>query len=369
MVGTSSNVLIKPRLSSTARYWVIATIPIAIYTFIEGFRNDVGVDFKQNRYIFEFLQKGRLYRLDVDPLYLWINKMLVLVGFDFPILFLITSFLFIFSFYYLIRDKPYMVLFALPTYLLYSLYAENLIRQFFALSLLVLGLSFLLKNKWITFYVISVIAFFIHSSSIVAILFYSFFHFISSKNIKLKLWYILPVYFASWYVGITVFELLKPLVLIFNYLGIMANYTSHVDVLLGDSRLDLYFTASVFGNAFHFVRNLLLLIIGHSLLQKYPNREYRFFYMVFILYACTKPMFYRHELLDRLVHYFEVLLPVLVGYIAYDAFFTKHKNIFVNNMIRGFIIIIIAFNIYSYYGGIQNNAKVMKHGFLFVWDR
>lgn len=369
VVGASSSAVIRPRFNYSPLYWIKASIPIFVYTFIEGFRNDVGVDFKQNKYIFQYLQQGRLYRTDIDPLYLWVNKTLVFLGFEYPMLFILTSFLFIFSIYFLLRDKPYLILFALPMYLLYSLYAENLIRQFFSAALLIIGISYLLKNKFLEYSIICTIAFFIHSSALIAILIYSVTYFLAVKQIKPKIYLTIGVYVFCWIIGTTIFEQLRPLVMLFSYLGIMSNYTDHVDALLGESRLDLYFTASVYGNAFHFIRNLGLIILGHGLLKKYQDRQYLFFYLIFIFYACAKPMFYRQELFDRLVHYFEILLPVLFAYIGFDIFFGKHQNKLANKFNRYFILALIAFNIYSYYGGIENNAKVMKHEFLFIWDK
>jgi hypothetical protein len=346
-------------------YWAIVAAPIAIYSLVLGFRYDVGVDFLQYWTIHEYLQIGQLYRPDIDPFYLFTDKVLVFFGLGPWSIFLLTSFLFIGAYYFLLRKHRDILLFSMPMYLVSTFDAENLVRQFFAISLLIVGVSFLLQRRIWIYFAFSALAFLTHSSCILAII--SFL--LLWKLPKAPLFVFLTLYVFAWIIGPSIFEAFRPVINFCNAIGLMQNYTENVDTIVGNDRMDLFGSASVYSQAFQFVCNASILYFGYQLIEKYRKQGYLFFYYAFAIAITLKPMFQRHELFNRFVHYFSVFSPVIYGYVAYEVFKQSFGNSVVRMFAKAIVISAFAFSIYSFYCGLNADALTMGHGYTFFWER
>lgn len=163
-------------------------IPILVYTILLGYRYEYSYDWDQYMNTFDYMKRGLIYRDDTEHGYLFINRILGDLGFDFYSIFLLEAFMYVSAYCFLLKKDRRYIPFALP--LLYiSQYSNalNISRQFFAMSVLFIAYRYLLDNKKIRYFIIGGIACTIHQSAIIWIV--AFFFFSKLNKYKIKVHY------------------------------------------------------------------------------------------------------------------------------------------------------------------------------------
>lgn len=161
-------------------FWYYAITLIIFYSLIEGLRFDRGVDYYH--YYLEFIGHS-LNTPEREPLYKAIVSSAQLILLPYWGLFIGFSCLLITSFLLVIRCMPRIAFLALPLFFFITDYAaENLIRQFIALSFLYLAYYEYLKSDKIKMYGCLIAVPLIHLSGLFGIILFLAFQFFPVKS-------------------------------------------------------------------------------------------------------------------------------------------------------------------------------------------
>lgn len=167
-------------------------IPCLIYSFLLGFRYDFAYDWSQYKETFLYLEHGTLFREDTEIGYLFVNKVLILLGLNYYSIFILEGFVWILSIAMLLRkEKKYYLFSFLFVTILNRFDCLNISRQFFAMSILYIAYSFLLDNKKKYFLLFALMAITVHSSALIFVIPFYFL----DKSYDVKLIYVLMIYF------------------------------------------------------------------------------------------------------------------------------------------------------------------------------
>ena len=172
------------------RFWV----PCLVYSLLLGYRYDYGYDWNQYMNTFNYIQRGWLYREDTETGYLVINRLLGLLGFNYYSIFILEGFVYIFSVCFFLKDNRRLWILVVPIiYMLNKFNCLNISRQFFAMSIMLIGYRFFLEQKKLIFVVLSLLASSIHMSSLLFIIPLFF-----SDRIRLPIWISICIFIGCW---------------------------------------------------------------------------------------------------------------------------------------------------------------------------
>lgn len=152
---------------SESNYWTTVIPVIIVYSLIEGLRWNRGVDY------LHYCQDltSSLYADYSELLYLGWITVFKWTGLPYWCAFILYSALLIISFLQLIRNFRRSAYFSLPLfYLITTLAAENLIRQYLAVPFIMLCMDQVWRKKWITDIMFALCAVNIHYSAIIPLL-------------------------------------------------------------------------------------------------------------------------------------------------------------------------------------------------------
>lgn len=148
------------------RFW----IPCLLYTFLLGYRYDYGFDWYQYQQIFIMYQHGVLYRDTVEIGYLFINKLLSLLGGDYYSIFILEGFLWITALCLLTKNERKAWIFIMPiVYVSLRFRCLNLSRQFLGTSVLFVAYYFLRVGRSYIFWPLAVVSGLIHTACFIFI--------------------------------------------------------------------------------------------------------------------------------------------------------------------------------------------------------
>lgn len=157
---------ISSRDDSSPSYWLGVSPLIILYSLAEGLRWNRETDYA---HYYQDLTNSIVHD-NSELLYtLWIS-FFKWTELPFWMGFVFYSFILIFAFLYLIRKFPQTAELALPLFfIITSVQSENLIRQFFALSFLILAIAFYFEQRYIWMGLMIVISEGIHFSAVVPV--------------------------------------------------------------------------------------------------------------------------------------------------------------------------------------------------------
>ena len=142
------------------------------FFIVSAIRYDVGTDYLF-RYAPDYIkigQGGDVANLEIGyKIIVWIC---LLITKDYAILFAVTSAIIIgLTFYTIYKESPYPIISVLIYFLAgHFFYSLNLMRQFLAVSVLLFSYKYLIDKKYIKFITGVIIAFLLHSSSIIFVI-------------------------------------------------------------------------------------------------------------------------------------------------------------------------------------------------------
>lgn len=331
------------------RFW----IPMLTYALLLGFRYDYSFDWDQYKNTFTYLQRGLIYRDDTEYGYMFINKLLILCGFNFYSIFILEAIVYVTSFYYLLRDNRKYLLFVLPiVYMAQYSNCLNISRQFFAMSVLYIAYRNLLDGKRTLYFILGIIACTIHSSAYIWIV--VFFMFKILNNIKINLKIILIACIVS---SVVVYSFKDVL---YEMLSNVANLFSAKSYygdggILADRFLSIDMPLSMF--LVRFVRVLMYIYMYNiqDRLGLFKNNPILKNYI--LVGMVTSPLVIlvgTHEIFSRMLYYVSVFSDLGWGILAYNYFFHVFKKKFI--LWEFLIITVCTFQFFwSYYSQIVAN--------------
>ncbi|MFW1815216.1 EpsG family protein [Acinetobacter guillouiae] len=267
---------------------------LIIYIFV-GFRFEVGVD--RDDYLLLYQHIGGLSLKEAlfynDPGYAFVNY----VGnyFNFKDMIFVNSVcaaIFIYTFYKFSKKFQYfwVPLFVSYTYLVVVV-SMNYIRQSVSISLLLMGLYFLINNKTYKFLFLLLLATLFHKTAIIFIVFFPVF------------------YFKNWKIGKLIFATYTLVSLIFiTYILYLASVN---DANIYVSGNDVSSSGAVFRALFHLVPVGLYLYFRKFFENEYKGNIYILDYMVVLVVYCFALAFVFSTLSDRFnlyLSFFDILI-------------------------------------------------------------
>lgn len=341
-------------------YWRYGLFSLITYSLIEGLRWNRGWDY------YHYYQDltGEICVEYREILYVWWTYFFKMTSLPYWAGFIFYSAILFYSFLLLLKQYHKSALLAMPLFLIIPNQSENLIRMFFAMAFLLMGVSSLLKNskKLSLFFFLATIL--IHQSALITVFLILFFYFINFKYDNKVLLLIIVSYFLIYFMWDI------------SNMDVVAQYLSLIDI--GDysqgqvyfDNADVWFSSEgdisvkygwkggILSTTLNSVVPIYLLIYGLKTLKYEPRIKLLLCCMLFAFFE--KIVFGNIELFSRYYHWMTCIIPITIGVIFYAYPFKRaEKNLFIGV-------------IFLYYFGQQFIYQIFIPslvGYAFIWDR
>ena len=315
---------------------IIIIVSAFLFCIIEGCRYDRGAD----HLWYEEIYKNP--RINEQPLFVALNSFLQSVGLDYWEACIAYALIFIIGGYSLIhavneKEEKCAFLFLILANLLSF---ECFIRQYIAIPLIFISITYVFYKKWFLALVFLVCGIQIHTASfflfICFIVVYLLRKYIISYKISISL--LLLVYFVSFadytrYI-IQLINNISPGLLPEGFEGYIAN----AEIWFGeDSKLDGS-EQSTFAKLMQLGFDVSAIYLGYFVLKYKPNEKINIFYNLMIVGVILTRMFWGLEIIIRLTKMLYQLWFIPVGYIFYHKKYLK--RIAKNNIYCLYLIIL-----------------------------
>lgn len=340
---------------------IIGVITIIAFSLIEGLRWNRGPDYYNN---YLLLTSNTPEVTKSEPLFNAIISTFKMLSLPYWLCFVLFSFLYIYSFTKVVKEFPKVAIWALPVMFLTTVYAhENLIRQFLAISFLLFGYYFYIKQKKVPMLLCLLCVFNIHFSGIFAIAMFGLVIFF-----KLEKYIRTPMILVGAYILLYFFwdtSYLSPLTNTLSNLDIgnedMQHYLDNADRWFTDegSLSELHGTSnkiSLVKIFFDLITNCTIIYFGFLAIKqdKRLRIPYWFTFFAIIIFVLGGDI----EIYSRFAWWLYIFMPIMLGSIWYSAP--------IKPKIRIILMSIIAFSYaYAFIRGLSN---IPYSGYAFVWD-
>lgn len=325
-------------------------IPMLVYSILLGLRYDYSFDWDQYKNTFEYLQRGLLFRDDTEKGYLFINRCLILCGFNFYSIFILEAIVYVTSYYYLFKDNRKYLLFVMPiVYMAQYSNCLNISRQFFAMSVLFIAYRNLLEGKRIVYFILGLIACSIHSSAYIWLIAFYFFKYLNVIRINIKYVFIacLISFIIIAYYKTMLYDILSSMTVL------MSSKSHYEDGQIMDTKYlrdDLQFSMLLV----RFVRTIMYLYL-FKIQENLGFFKYSPIIKNYVLIGLvTYPIVYlmgTHEIFSRMMYYISVMADIGWGVLVYNYFFKLLKRKIV--LWEFFLVFICTFQFFwAYYSQI-----------------
>ena len=352
-------------------FWIIALVPIIIYSLIEGCRYGRGVDYPAYAYRFEHINPLN----EPQFLFLGLMKFLSFLGFDTVGAFITYSFLFIVGTFFFIKntynidEAQWMYFFAL---LAMTLRAESMIRQYVAQPFIFASIPFIFNRKWIPAALLILVAINIHTGVLVQVPLIICSFFLINKTFNWKIWII--ILFIAYYIlpnGI----LVSPFTNLLSSLhldglmasGDMMHYIEDSDRWLGEGSILEAAKQSFFTMTLQFLFEASVIYSSYILLMKYPNQKVLFAYNITVIGFILCRLFHGYEIFTRMMEQMNIYWFIPVGY----SFYVLHKyNISADFGVKGLFRIKISLFLLCFYQFMYWSRFIfLNPEAMFIWDK
>lgn len=329
-------------LNNVGKFLFVCAIPILIYTFFWGLRDEVGTDYVRYIKWYEDAEVDIMTGGFGEYSFLYLCYGLSLIGFSYVSLFVVTSFINISSVYLSAWNQDKITL-ALSVYFYFTttsvFFAQNGIRQAMASSILLIALHLIVNKRYLYWFFAVILAFFTHHSSIVFALFIFFID-------RLKPIYIKPVilwviYVVIEFIGHTLQEALFGgswsliIAAILGYENQVANALEE----LGEAAS----YSSGLGRYLRIVINTIVIFVGSKFIQSRQKDFAYYAYWVFILGICMHQLFAGNLLLRRLAILFSWLEFPAMAYVGGELWKSR------SNLMKLSLFLILVFGSFMFY--------------------
>ncbi|MBR4325290.1 MAG: EpsG family protein [Bacteroidales bacterium] len=336
-------------------------IIILVFTLNEGLRYGRGIDYNVYGIHFERYVNGE--SIDKNEfLYVWLVKFLIQFEIPFQGLIIIQSLIFIIALLYFLNNFKQILPYALPLFYLFTVYSfENLIRWFMGFSLILIGLSFLLKGNKKLFFSISLLSIFIHLGLLpIPFLFYLIYCY---KKILFH-----PLVSIG---GYLFFALLFKIDFMLNFTGVVnqlgyfisnetaAGYVENAEYWLSSGYSGIL--RSGLDSVRFIVFSSLLIILGYYFSKNNTNQNYLLVYNLYAIGFMFKPIGNVAEIFSRYDLVFLIFNGIICALIMTEL---RNKKLIQSIVLKTAFYFIFIISI-SYY--FIDPFRYPNH-YLYVWD-
>lgn len=341
-------------INTKKSFWSFEIIfPLLLFAIIMGIRYDVGVDYFT--YLYNYLHKN--YTGKEEYLFFFLSDVGWYFNFHYTIYFGVIAFLQVLFFFLAFKDERYLF-----PFLVFFLFANggysfwmNVIRQALAMCIWLYSLRYIEHKKFYKYLIFGLIAFLIHRSSIILLIFYPILRNGKDyfKSIPLQL--VLVVF--AFIIKDLFYSIIMQLETIINF------YSS----LLGEGLYDNYglenMLDSVIDNEgtgiayfFKILLNVMVILYSHKLKKFYNNKKFVIVYFFFFIGIIATYIFPLGAYsITRPFRYFFIFQTIMYAYLLY-YFFKERKHL--NNLIMFWILLITFLGIFILS---QYNADPYSH--------
>lgn len=341
-------------------------IAILFFALIEGLRWMRGTDYENYMHHFE-----RGVSQKSEPLYNIFISIIHSLSINPTIVFVFISGFLIYGLGINFRNFKVSAIWGLPLiYLLLGYQAENLVRQYLAISFLGLAYYNYYLDKYKGMLTCLAIAPLIHITGILG----SFvFLLLVWKKIQLKrVWYVwglVGVYLAAYFFWDP--EWLSQLAFLVGSLNVedssqLSVYITNADYHFTEegsisARAGIEVKQSFINVALYFLTDLAIIIAGFFACRK--NEKYILLYLFSYLGILFQVLFGDIQVLMRFGYWFSWMCPFLIALIICFNDYGKYK-------LFRFAVLFLFFARYAYYGVILQIGRIsMEEGCMFIWDK
>ena len=301
---------------SDREFWTAALVPILLFVFITGSRYGWGNDYLWYRVQFE-----NTWMITDQAVFKWLNQFLNNIGLNYVGGFMVYASIFIVCTFVFIRSfgsqSTYMYCFLVPAVLFIS---TNTIRQGVGTAFVLLALVFLQNKKWIYMIIVTLIAYYIHSATMITfgILLCSFF--LLKRPVHYAVSIPLFLFFTLIYdVNNTAFlaDLLE------KYVSLGGKFQSYIDnseVWFGEDAINEIYTPGRFALIFSSLFNISIFCLGYLALKIRNDKNIVYIFNVVVAGCVIYHAAVYYEILNRMVMTLQMFYFVPVGYIFYVYF-------------------------------------------------
>lgn len=348
------------------QYWKIAFYAVLVFTLTEGLRYGRGVDY------YGYYQGAQGTSVndeihDSEPAWLLFLSFFR-VSHIYPwLLFVVQSFLLIFSFTRIVKHYPRCAVWAMPLFFfIFGVQGETMVRQDMSLSFLMLAYSFYLdeNKKWM--YICLALVPLIHFSGFLVVIPFLLLY-VMSKNIKgswgnlLTVVYVLLYFFWNPQYMRPVTDFLMSI----DSSGVGGNGSGYLEradefLLEGGDVLSTWTAGIQFSLLFivtEFLGNLIIIYYGGQLIKNDRRLliPYTFSVVAIYVYIIGGHM----QLWERIENWYLYMTPLTLGLILK---FVQLKKNYIKYLVLGVVLV----RYYFYF--IKNIGSIPSWGCAFIWD-
>lgn len=324
---------------------------ILIYTLIEGLRYGRGIDYDTYYGVFTDIVKYDKYIQGTEPIFLWLCKIIGMIGLNYQCLILICSFVLILSGCYILKEHKEVLTFSLPLFAYTCLIAETVFRFYLGFSFILVAIIAINNQSYKKAIFWGIIATLIHYALLPIIILFILISF--RKKIILK-----PLYSCIIYTLLILIWKSSTLLSLLPFFSILdgvdryASYTQNIEgFLTGEHKEEVILATSTWIRIT--ITHIFLIICGYyQAIKRKGNIIY--VYNILLIGILSFPICYKVELLNRYNSLFLFFQCIIGGYCF--RYTNKYKLIVILAFCMYFINI---FNIAR-----QPNPKER----MFIWD-
>lgn len=304
---------------NSIKYFISCFTPIIIYTLFWGLRENVGTDYAAYKTIFYAIDSDNER---IEPIYYFLNVFFREIGFSHISIFILTSFISIWSLFYIARYESrtfacFLIYFFFTTNLVF--FYQNGIRQSIAFSFLMILISRIHDYKLWKLCLLGLIAWGFHKSSLVPLAIILTLRI--APQIKINKYILIAILFFLTFFGgqLYVYIFSK-----FNFLFGLLGYTGY------EENIDKFERAVEYSSGLGLLLKLFLncLIIFYQ--DKYYHAHKKFpiyyVYIFFLIGILFEPIIAENDIMRRLNVYFINTKFIVFAYICSCILKTKQVN-------------------------------------------
>lgn len=301
------------------KYYWLSSIPLIIsFTLIEGLRYLRGTDYLNYALLYKYHGAG----VSIEIIYNTLQSLFYFFKLPYWAIFIIYAFIWIIALLYLFKKNRKYILYGLPIFILLGLNNfECFIRQNIAFSAIFIFLISLSEHNYKKAFWSAIIAFFIHSSSIIFICYILIIYWINYRKEKcISPTLIIAVYFFFTFIfdsqilgGIS--EIIKLIPVIDG--TVLGSYIEHADQWFGTDASKDIFVRSLPTKVGTFIFDALIIYWSHKKIktEKYRNKNIVFLYNLFSISLIFLQLFFVYEIPRRFFGSFYMFASFLIAYI------------------------------------------------------
>ena len=348
-------------------FWTWGVVlSLIIACLVKGLSEDMGTDYYAYADTYNRIANSMSIERNYEIGYIFLNKVLALVGLDLPWIFIVNSFIVFFSLFIFASITRENIAFAVVLwFFMFYIQSNNLWRQYDGMAFLLLSMGCLIKtssvnNKKTTYYcfsvVFAVLAVLFHTTSLVYVFIFYGLWLIRKRHINV--WIIIGLMTIS-FLYTQVFVEQSNLV---SWLSAL-NLLGYEDVYTIYDKFEEYQAYSVLSESKDYVFRVITILMGDYILRKNGNNEkLRFFFYVVAFYFILYPFVRYHSLVMRILMYPQLFLPFYYGMVYYSLRKEKKQTVLSTLFLICICLITIDY-MFDFYNVIGSSIETLRHGY------